>query len=109
PELRASREAAQWQRGCPPAHGEPLLILHSWTEQIIASSLVAFTALLLYAMARRELSTTHAAVFVLVFAFGTSAWSTASRSLWQHGPSMLILAAALLVLSRGSRLMLAGM
>lgn len=33
----------------------------------------------------------------LVFALGTSAWSTASRSLWQHGPSMLALGVALLL------------
>ena len=32
-----------------------------------------------------------------VFAFGTPAWSTASRALWQHGPSMLLLALALVL------------
>jgi hypothetical protein len=37
----------------------------------------------------------RALVLVVVFAFGTSAWSTASRALWQHGPSMLCLALAL--------------
>ncbi len=31
----------------------------------------------------------------LVFALGTSAWSTASRALWQHTPSLLLLALAL--------------
>lgn len=31
------------------------------------------------------------------FAFGTSAWSVASRSLWQHAPSLLLVVAALLV------------
>lgn len=36
----------------------------------------------------------------LVFAFATSAWSTASRALWQHGPSLLFLAVALLALDR---------
>ena len=34
----------------------------------------------------------------LVFAFATSAWSSASRALWQHGPSILFLAIALLAL-----------
>ena len=33
----------------------------------------------------------------LAFAFGTAAWSTASRSMWQHGPSMLFLSLAALV------------
>ena len=36
----------------------------------------------------------------LVFAFATSAWSTASRSLWQHGPSILLLAVALVALDQ---------
>lgn len=34
------------------------------------------------------------------FAFGTAAWSTASRALWQHGPSMLALAVGLLMAQR---------
>jgi hypothetical protein len=36
----------------------------------------------------------------LVFAFATSAWSTASRALWQHGPSILFLAVALVALDQ---------
>jgi hypothetical protein len=36
----------------------------------------------------------------LAFAFATSAWSTASRALWQHGPSILFLAMALVALDR---------
>lgn len=39
----------------------------------------------------------------IVFALGTAAWSTTSRALWQHGPSMLAVALALLVASRLSR------
>src|SRR5262249_38064441 len=33
-------------------------------------------------------------------AFGTAAWSTASRALWQHGPSMLMLTLALYLIVR---------
>jgi hypothetical protein len=36
----------------------------------------------------------------LAFAFGTSAWSIASRSLWQHGPSLLLLGLGLVGLNR---------
>jgi hypothetical protein len=50
--------------------------------------------------ARRRRSGLIAAV---VFALATSAWSTASRSAWQHGPSMLFLASALLVALRSRR------
>lgn len=38
-----------------------------------------------------------------VFALGTSAWSTTSRALWQHGPSMLAIAVALLAATRLQR------
>lgn len=108
PELRSSLQASQWQRGCPPAHGEVLLVLHSWTEQIVASGLVALTVVLVYALGRSELSTARAILLAAVFAFGTSAWSTASRSLWQHGPSMVMLALTLLTVQRGRHLVLAG-
>ena len=36
----------------------------------------------------------------LLFAFGTAAWSTASRALWQHGPSMLLSVVALVLIQR---------
>jgi hypothetical protein len=39
----------------------------------------------------------------VVFALGTAAWSTTSRALWQHGPSMLAIAVALLAASRLQR------
>jgi hypothetical protein len=66
-------------------------------ELFIASLLVALTAVVLYQLARRFLDRRGAVLFVLIFAFCTSAWSTASRALWQHGPSMLMLAIALYV------------
>jgi hypothetical protein len=36
-----------------------------------------------------------AALFALIYAFGTEIWPVASRLLWQHGPSLLFLSAAL--------------
>lgn len=39
-------------------------------------------------------------VWSLMIGLGTSLWSTASRALWQHGPSILLGALALLVLLR---------
>jgi hypothetical protein len=42
--------------------------------------------------------------FSLVYAFATTAWSVCSRTLWQHGPAMLLLSAALaMLLSREQR------
>jgi hypothetical protein len=63
------------------------------SERRIASVLAALAAAVLYATCRREgyglLVSLGTAV---VFAFGTSAWSTASRALWQHTPTILMLA-----------------
>jgi hypothetical protein len=82
------------------------LIRTGWApvlEVAVASSLVAASAGLLFLVGRREgLGRAMAVVFALTFAFCTPAWSTASRGLWQHGPSILMLSATLygLVLAR---------
>lgn len=65
-------------------------------EIFIASQFVAFTAVLIYLIGMLFLEQRRAALLLAgIFAFGTSAWSTASRALWQHGPSALMLALAL--------------
>jgi hypothetical protein len=82
------------------------LIRTGWAPVLevgVASSLVAASAGLLFLIGRREgLGRIMAAVLALVFSFCTSAWSTGSRGLWQHGPSMLMLSMALygLILAR---------
>ncbi len=69
-------------------------------ELFIASFIVALTAMVIYLIARLFLKNTSSLLLVFIFAFCTSAWSTASRALWQHGPSMLMLTLTLyLVLS----------
>lgn len=73
-------------------------------ENTVASVLVALTAGLLYLIALWELrSWAAAAVVALAFAFATSAFSTASRALWSHGPVMLVYAAQLAILVRARR------
>lgn len=67
-------------------------------ETFTASIVNAVTAVLLFIIARRFLDTKFSLFPVLIYAFGTSAWSTASRALWQHGPSMLMLTIALLLI-----------
>ncbi len=64
-------------------------------EVLVASLIVALTTGLFYLVAREFVSRAGAAVLAGVLAFCTPAWSTASRALWQHGPSMLILTMAL--------------
>ena len=60
-------------------------------ELFIASFLVALTAVFIYLVVRRFLAQLPALLLVGVFAFCTSSWSTASRALWPHAPSMLML------------------
>jgi hypothetical protein len=63
---------------------------------------VAATSVVIYWTATRVLTIDEARrrrwafAVALGFAFATPAWSTASRSMWEHGPSMLCLALALL-------------
>ncbi|MCX6842271.1 MAG: hypothetical protein NTX53_08330 [candidate division WOR-3 bacterium] len=72
-------------------------------ERLIASLLVALTAVVMYFVGRQFLNRWLSLLLACVFAFCTPAWSTASRALWQHGPSMLMLAAALLILLKAHK------
>lgn len=72
--------------------------LHRWVEVLVASLIVALTTVLVYCVGRQFLHPSLSLLLACVFAFCTPAWSTASRALWQHGPSMLMLSAALLIL-----------
>src|SRR5262249_27765673 len=87
---------------------EPVIRLHSWVEAVIASAIVAATTVVMFDIARADLTTGGALLVALIFAYATSAWSTASRSLWQHGASMLALALALRWQAAGRRSGLAG-
>ena len=72
--------------------------LHGRVEVLVASLFVALTAVLMYLVGCRFLGRFSSVILACIFAFCTSAWSTASRGLWQHGPSMLMLAVALLLI-----------
>ncbi len=67
----------------------------SGLETFVASNIIAATAVFIYLIARLRLKGSLALLVVFVFAFCTSAWSTGSRALWQHGPSMLMLSISL--------------
>jgi len=76
--------------------------IHPPAQEIIASFFTALTAVLIYLIARLSLTVKQSLLVAFIFAFCTSTWSTASRALWQHGPTMLCLSLALylLLLSR---------
>ncbi len=69
-------------------------------EVLVASVFVGLTTVVIFLIGRLTLPNPYSALLALIFAFATSAWSTASRALWQHGPSILMLSIALYVLLR---------
>jgi len=71
---------------------------HAFPEKVVASFVVALTAVVIFFIGMEFLTPGMAVLPAVVFAFGTAAWSTASRALWMHGPSMLCLAIALYLL-----------
>src|SRR5512146_1107959 len=71
-------------------------------EKILASGIAALAAVMIYLLARRELGIWPSLGVAGTFAFATSMWSTASRALWQHGPSALFLGLALYLLFRAA-------
>lgn len=68
-------------------------------ERFIAATIVASSSVLIYLIGGLFLNDQkYSLLLVFIFAFCTSAWSTASRALWQHGPTMLLLSASLYLL-----------
>ncbi len=71
---------------------------HPLIEEEVASCLLAATAVVVFLIARRNLSAGRSAVLALLFATATSGYSVAGRALWQHTPSMLLLTIAIYLL-----------
>jgi len=69
-------------------------------ERLIAGLIMAAAAALFYLLAFQVSRNVKATLLIVfIFAFCSSAWSTASRGLWQHGPSILMLTAVLYFIS----------
>lgn len=64
-------------------------------ERLVASIFVALSGVFIFLITRLFVSLGWSLTSVFIYAFCTSAWSMASRALWQHGPSMLMLSIAL--------------
>lgn len=86
------------------------LITHSPLDPLVlklqlvnASLFVALSAGVMYLIGREYLNIPFSLILTATYAFGTSAYSTASRAMWQHGPSMLMLSISLLFLIKARR------
>ena len=70
-------------------------------EMTIASIFGAISGCLFFLLIFGQFeSVPIALVATTIFAFGTSMWSTATRALWQHGPLVMMLLIAMLLLAR---------
>jgi len=74
------------------------------TEQFIASIVGAAAGVVFYWVILSQFqSQAIALASSAIFSFCTSMWSTATRALWQHGPLVLMLVIAMLLLVRARR------
>ncbi len=72
-------------------------------ELILASMITALGAGLFFLVARAFVGAAAALMLAGILAFGTPAWSTASRAMWMHGPSITLHCLVLLLLVLGER------
>jgi len=77
------------------------VVSYPLVEMVIGSFLMGLAAAILYLLARVWLTTGPSLLLAFLFAYGTPAWSTGSRALWQHGPDMLAIVCALYLAARG--------
>lgn len=82
-------------------------LVYPWSAFFAAKSAAAFItalAVVMFFFCARELTDLKtSAALAVVFAFGTSVWSTASQGLWQQTPSILFQVIALWFILRGYR------
>jgi hypothetical protein len=95
---RLGQDWLEWHRAFNST-GNIDLGFYNRTEQRIASFYVAAAAVLVFLTARRRASMKVALTVALLFALGTTAYSTASRALWQHAPSLLTTASVVYLLT----------
>ena len=85
------------------AFGTDLLAWKDRLSLVSAAWISALSVLFIFLVLTRVMATEEGALFfAFVYAFATCVWSVASRALWQHGPSLLFLTAALWLLWKGS-------
>ena len=76
---------------------------HALAEMEAASFLLAATAVVIYFIARMTLPVPRAVTLAGLFGVATSAYSTAGRAMWQHTPSILLIAITIYLLLRAEQ------
>lgn len=77
--------------------------LYPVIELLTSALLCAGSVVLFYLIALQRLRAGNALWVTLIFALGTSMWSTVSRALWLHSPSILMLTLTLWLLLRAQK------
>jgi hypothetical protein len=75
-----------------------VISLYHGVELFVASFLMALASVFVFKVSRMYLNNSYSLFTTFIFAFCTSVYSVASRGLWQHGPTILILAIVLYML-----------
>jgi hypothetical protein len=73
---------------------------HPIIEMEVASLLLAVATVVIYFISRRYLTEKKAIALALLYALATPAYSVGGRAIWQHSPSMLLLAIVISMLLR---------
>jgi len=74
-----------------------------FTARIPAAFITALAVVMLFYCARKLTNLKTSILLAIIFAFGTSIWTTASQALWQHTPGILLLLIGLWSVLRGER------
>jgi len=75
-------------------------LAHPLIEMEVASMLLAAATVVVFFIARRYLPEKRAVILALLYGLATPAYSVGGRAIWQHSPSMLLLAITILLLLR---------
>ncbi|MGZ6036994.1 MAG: glycosyltransferase family 39 protein [Myxococcaceae bacterium] len=81
------------------AEGDVPLDVFAPLERLVAAACTTLAVIVFWAACRRRLAAAPALFLTAILAFGTGLWSTASRVLWQHGPSIAVLAVVVWLLT----------
>lgn len=68
-----------------------------------AAFITALAVVMMFYCARELTNLRTSVALAIIFAFGTSVWTTASQALWQHTPGILLLLIGLWFVLRGTR------
>lgn len=95
----AEHQITRWE-GHFHARGDIDVYFFDVTELLVASFYAATAIGFVFLTARRRVPLAPALALAGIAAFGTMAYSTASRVLWEHGPSMFLLSVAVYLVTR---------